>query len=148
MLSNKQKRANYDAYGHSQSTTGGGNYGYQGGPEFTASHAEQIFRQFFGQGFTGGFDFDNYEQPSSARTSVHQVYFCMLAALVYLLSHHKVSLNLSFAEAIEGCSRELSFRVQGVCERCSGTKSEPGAKRTKCPYCRGSGEVRESSSTY
>ena len=75
-------------------------------------------------------------------------YFCMLAALVYLLSHHKVSLNLSFAEAIEGCSRELSFRVQGMCERCSGTKSEPGAKRTKCPYCRGSGEVRECSSTY
>ena len=69
--------------------------------------------------------------------------YCMLVAMVYLLSHHKVSLNLSFVEAVEGCSRELSFRVQGVCERCSGTKSEPGAKRSKCPYCKGSGEVRK-----
>jgi len=71
-LSDSQKRSNYDAYGHSQYTTGS-NYGYQGGAEFTASHAEQIFRQFFGQGFTGGFDFDNYQQSSTSRANVHQV---------------------------------------------------------------------------
>lgn len=75
MLSDSQKRANYDAYGHSQYTTGG-NYGYQGGAEFTASHAEQIFRQFFGQGFTGGFDFDNFQQSSSSSgMNVHQVLY-------------------------------------------------------------------------
>jgi len=52
-----------------------------------------------------------------------------------------VSLNLSFDEAVKGCVRELSFRVQDVCERCSGTKAEPGTKRSKCPYCGGKGEV-------
>lgn len=55
----------------------------------------------------------------------------------------KASLNLSFSEAVEGCTRQLSFRVQGVCERCAGTKSEPDSKRSKCPYCGGTGEVRK-----
>ena len=52
-----------------------------------------------------------------------------------------MTLNLSFGEAVQGCVRELSFRVQDVCERCSGTKAEPGTKRSKCPYCGGRGEV-------
>lgn len=71
VLSDSQKRSNYDAYGHSQYTANS-NYGYQGGGEFTASHAEEIFRQFFGKGFTGGFNFDNYQQ-SSGPVNVHQV---------------------------------------------------------------------------
>lgn len=82
-MSDSQKRANYDAYGHSQYTTGS-SYGYQGGAEFTATHAEQIFRQFFGQGFTGGFDFDNYQQPSTSGPNVHQVLLHILIAIVIL----------------------------------------------------------------
>ena len=63
--------------------------------------------------------------------------------VITVLLHFKISLNILFNEAIEGCSKEVSFRVQGYCERCSGTKSEPGSERSKCPYCRGSGEVRK-----
>ena len=73
VLSDSQKRSNYDAYGHSQYTANS-NYGYQGGGgEFTASQAEEIFRQFFGKGFTGGFSFDNFQQSSSGPVNVHQV---------------------------------------------------------------------------
>ncbi|XP_065884980.1 dnaJ homolog subfamily A member 3, mitochondrial-like isoform X2 [Dysidea avara] len=122
VLSDGQKRANYDAYGHSAASSYGSGAAEGGG--FTANHAEEIFRQFFGQGFSGGgFDFDTFQQSSGSQNSIHQV-----------------PLNLSFGEAVEGCVRELAFRVQDVCERCSGTKAEPGTKRLRCPYCGGKGE--------
>ena len=71
VLSDGQKRANYDAYGHSTA----GSYGSSTaqGDGFTANHAEEIFRQFFGQGFSGGFDFDGFQQSSGGQNTIHQV---------------------------------------------------------------------------
>lgn len=111
----------YDAAGHSQYTSqasGGG----AGDSPFTASQAEDLFRQFFGKdmGFNGMFSEGGFSQ-----TAVNEL-----------------KLSLSFDESVQGCTREVSVRVQGVCDRCHGYGGEPGTKEHKCPYCRGSGEVR------
>ena len=109
----------YDTTGHSQYTHGGMPGG--GGAPFTTDHAEEIFRQFFGGAFGGGSMFDR-DFGSNVRQLV---------------------LNLSFNEAVRGCEKEVSVRVQGPCDRCFGSGGEPGTKEQTCPYCRGTGEVSE-----
>ena len=50
-------------------------------------------------------------------------------------------LNLTFMEAVRGCSKEIPLRVQATCDRCIGSGGEPGTKEQVCPLCRGRGEV-------
>ena len=116
----------YDATGHSQYTgqAGGGGGAYGPNP-FTSSQAEEIFRQFFGGNFSGSGGFGSAFEDSNGFGSQQQIV-----------------LNLSFNEAVQGCSKNVSLRVQGTCERCSGSGGEPGTKEQTCPYCKGRGEVR------
>ena len=115
----------YDATGHSQYTSGGGAARGHGAGPFTASQAEEIFRQFFGGDLGSNFgSMFNGAQEFSSAGEVNQLV-----------------LNLSFDESVRGCTREVSMRVQGTCERCNGVGGEPGTKEEVCPYCRGRGEV-------
>ena len=121
VLSDSNKRQMYDATGHSEYTSGGGGqHGPSTGP-FTSSQAEEIFRQFFGGNF-GGFNstFDGARDYGEVNQLV---------------------LNLSFDESVRGCSKEVSIRVQGTCDRCYGSGGEPGTREQTCPSCRGRGEV-------
>lgn len=116
VLSDESKRQMYDATGHSQYTERGMPGG--GGAPFTAQQAEEIFRQFFGGSFGGSiFDQD------------------------FATNSHQLVLQLSFNEAVQGCEKEVSMRVQAPCNRCFGSGGEPGTKEQICPYCRGTGEV-------
>ncbi len=124
VLSDNDKRQMYDATGHSQYTSHAGGGGAGPGPGFTASQAEEIFRQFFGGKDFGGFGsmFDSGQGFSSGDV-------------------HQLSLNLSFDESVQGCTKDVSMRVQGTCDRCHGAGGEPGTREEICPYCRGRGEV-------
>lgn len=129
VLSDDSKRQTYDAIGHSEYTshnTGGGGGG-GGGKPFTSSQAEEIFRQFFGGNF-GGFNsaFDGARDFTEHFTSGEV---------------NQLVLNLTFDDSVQGCSKEVSIRVQGTCDRCHGTGGEPGTKEQTCPTCRGRGEV-------
>lgn len=117
MLSDDSKRQMYDASGHSQYTQGGMPGG--GTSTFTSHQAEEIFRQFFGGGFGGGSIFDQD----------------------FMNNSHQLLLHLSFNEAVRGCEKEISMRVQAPCDRCFGSGGEPGTKEQTCPYCRGTGQV-------
>lgn len=125
VLSDGSKRQMYDATGHSQYTSqaGGGGAGRHEAGSFTASQAEEIFRQFFGGNF-GGFN-SAYDGGNGFSSSGEM---------------NQLVLTLSFDEAVQGCSRDVSLRVQGVCERCHGSGGEPGTKEQTCPYCKGRGE--------
>lgn len=119
VLSDEQKRKAYDQSGFSEfSGPEGATYGGDGGTPFTASRAEEIFRQFFGNMGDLGSIFDQ-----DAATSRQQLV-----------------LNLSFMEAVKGCTKPVSLRIQDMCTRCSGTGAEPGKKAQTCPYCQGRGE--------
>lgn len=118
VLSDKNKRQMYDAVGHSQYTQGGmpGGGGQRGAP-FTTSQAEEIFSQFFGSGFGSIFG-EGFEANAG-----------------------HIPLHLTFNEAVRGCEKEISVRVQAHCDRCFGSGGEPGTKEQICPYCRGTGQV-------
>ena len=50
-------------------------------------------------------------------------------------------LNLSFMEAVRGCSKEVNVAVADTCETCDGTGSKDGSKPSTCPSCNGTGEM-------
>ena len=58
----------------------------------------------------------------------------------------QVTLDLTFRQAVSGCSRHVTVSVVGDCPNCDGEKVEPGTSKQRCYHCNGTGRV--SSMTY
>ncbi|CDP07724.1 unnamed protein product [Coffea canephora] len=54
----------------------------------------------------------------------------------------KVSIELSFMEAVQGCSKTISFQTEIPCNTCGGAGVPPGTRPETCPLCRGSGTAK------
>jgi molecular chaperone DnaJ len=118
VLSDEQKRAMYDRFGHSMPNGMGGGYG--GDPFGGADPFSTIFDAFFG-GQAG-----NPRQRGPLRG----------ADLRY-------NLRLSFEEAIFGTEQEIEYRRLETCHSCTGSGAEPGTDPVRCTKCSGTGEVRQ-----
>ncbi|GFY92162.1 gametophytic factor 2 [Actinidia rufa] len=55
----------------------------------------------------------------------------------------KISVELSFMEAVRGCSKTLTFQTDLPCEACGGTGVPPGTRPETCRTCRGSGMINK-----
>lgn len=120
VLSDPQKKANYDQFGTADFNGAGG--GFDGGFDFSGMGGfGDIFDTIFGGG--GG---------SSARRRNGPV---QGDDLEYVL-------RLTFEEAVFGCEKEISITRNENCEECKGTGAEPGTTPKTCPHCKGSGQVR------
>ncbi|CAM6100617.1 unnamed protein product [Calypogeia fissa] len=119
VLKDDEKRSMYDRMGHEQfahATAGGappGDGGFQGfGEGFDfGPDVEEVFGNFFGGGAQGG-----------RRTAT-------------------VALDLTFREAVQGCTKTVSFSTRLPCNSCRGTGVPFGAKVQKCKDCGGSGRT-------
>ena len=121
VLSDEQKRAAYDRYGHAAFGNGGGfNAGQGDYGNFT--DINDIFNEFFG-GFTRG---GATQQRRSPRRGADLRY----------------DLKLDFLEAIFGAQKEVTIVRNETCQRCSGNGAEPGTTPSRCRTCNGTGEVR------
>jgi molecular chaperone DnaJ len=114
ILSNDDKRAAYDRFGHS---------GTEG---------------FFGRGFEG-FDFGGFGDIFEAffggtRTATRQ------APRRGSDLHYKIT--VSFEEAALGCEKEIEIARTEVCATCQGTRARPGSKPERCLGCDGTGQIR------
>ncbi|MBU1879703.1 MAG: molecular chaperone DnaJ, partial [Chloroflexi bacterium] len=118
ILSDTDKRAAYDRFGHAAFQAGMGGAGYDPFADFGLG---DIFESFFG-GMSG---------RTRSRTGPQQG-----RDLRYVLS-------LEFEEAIFGCEKEIEVPRLEVCDACRGTGAEPGTQPTRCPTCQGTGEVRQ-----
>lgn len=116
VLSDDQKRAAYDRYGHAGVNNGGG--GFEGG--FT--NVADIFEEFFGGGGFGG----GRRQRNGPRRGADLRY----------------DLTVTFEEAVFGVEKEIEVTRPEMCDRCDGKGAEPGTSASTCPTCSGSGEVR------
>ena len=120
VLSDPEKRAQYDQFGHAAFEQGGG--GGYGGFDFT--NMGDIFSEFgfgsFSDLFGGG-----------SRSSSGPMRGANLRA----------SVSISFEEAIRGCEKELEINLKDVCPTCGGNGAKPGTKPETCPKCRGTGRV-------
>lgn len=125
VLSDPQKRAQYDQYGRvfdGQSGMGGG--GGRG--------AETIFEEFFGDAFSDFFGMGGgrSRKPRPTRGSDIEMRF-----------------TISFTDAIFGAEKEVAVPTTLTCKRCDGTGGEPGGVET-CSTCRGSGNVTQRSGLF
>ncbi len=114
VLSDPQKRALYDRYGHA-------------GPE------NPFARGFEGAApFTGFGDiFDAFFGGATARRRGPQ-----------RGGDIRVGVDLDFEEALFGGEREIEFTSIETCSACNGLRAEPGTEPERCPACGGAGEVR------
>ena len=125
VLSDGDKKARYDQYGHAgvdpqYGADGGGfgGFGGFGGADFDVS---DIFSTFFGGG--GG--------SSSSRANGSQRGEDLL---------HRIT--ITFEEAVFGCAKEISYSKVDVCDDCTGTGAAKGSTPEKCTACNGTGQVR------
>ncbi|MBO7150450.1 MAG: molecular chaperone DnaJ [Clostridia bacterium] len=121
ILSDADKRSQYDRFGHSAFEAGGGagagGFGGFGGGGFDFG---DIFSSFFGGGGS-----------SSARRQNMPVEGDDVFARV----------TLSFEEAVFGCKKDVTFNRIEACGDCSGSGAEKGSKVDTCSQCRGTGRV-------
>jgi len=116
VLSDEQKRAAYDRYGHASAQGGFGAEGFGG-----FSDINDIFNEFF-----GGFARANAQARRGPRRGADLRY----------------DLKIDFLEAVFGAEKEVEIVRNDTCPRCNGSGSEPGTSPTRCRTCNGTGEVR------
>jgi molecular chaperone DnaJ len=121
-LSDPNKRAAYDRYGHAafQNGMGGGGGGFHDPFDLfreVFSGGGGVFEQFFGGG--GGVDSSGRQRGSDLR----------------------YDLQITLEEAAKGCEKEIEIRKLDACEPCAGSGAQKGSKAVTCPTCRGRGQV-------
>lgn len=133
ILSDSQKRAEYDQYGHASydpnsGFSGGGFGGFEG------------FGGFGGQGFsgsyTGGFEdiFDTFFGGGGGRRGNRANMPRQGADLQYVM-------DLTFEEAIFGKEEVIHYHRNAECETCHGTGAKPGTDPVTCSKCHGAGVI-------
>lgn len=120
VLSDDQRRAAYDRYGHAGVRGPGG-----GAPDFNVDFSD--FADIFGDLFGFGFGRSSARQRNAPRRGADLQY----------------QVDLSFEEAVFGIEKELTITRDEPCRTCNGSGAEPGSTPQRCPTCNGSGEVRQ-----
>jgi molecular chaperone DnaJ len=122
VLSDSHKRNLYDTYGH-RGLEGSGFHGFTDINDIFSSMGD-IFEEFFGG--LGGFSHAGRRRDRARKGA-----------------DLRQDIRISFEESYKGVDRELSFTKEIQCERCGGSRMEPGTKRIDCTVCGGSGAMTQ-----
>jgi molecular chaperone DnaJ len=122
ILSNLEKRAAYDRFGHA------GVQGAGGVPDWTTMDFSDILGDLFG---LGGFGRSSRRSPNAPRRG----------------SDLQYRVHLTFEESIFGVDKEIEITRDEVCSTCRGSGAKPGTSPSRCSTCGGNGEVRRSQQT-
>ena len=122
VLSDSEKRAAYDRYGHA------GVNGMGGMPDFTTIDFSDIFEEFFGFGGMGG----GSRRKNAPRRGADLSY----------------AVTLEFEEAVFGLDKEVEITKDETCSSCRGNGAEPGTSPGTCSNCAGRGEIRQVRQTF
>ena len=120
VLSDPDKRRQYDQFGHAafDGSAGGG----AGGFDFSGMDMGDIFGDIFGDFFGGGSRRSANNGPQKG-------------------ANVRLSVRITFEEAIIGCAKELEFSYKEECKTCHGTGAKPGTSPETCSKCGGKGKV-------
>ena len=122
VLSDTEKRRQYDQFGQAAFEQGGGGAGGFGGFDFNGGDMGDIFGDIFGDLFGGG---------RSRRTNNGP----MKGANV------RTAVRITFEEAVFGCEKQLDLNLKDECTTCHGTGAKPGTSPETCPKCGGKGQI-------
>ena len=123
MLSDPDKRRQYDQFGHAAFEGGAGGAGGFGGFDFSGADFSDIFGDIFGDLFGGGGRRGRANQGPMKGMNIRK------------------SVRLTFEEAVFGCEKELDVVLKDPCPKCNGTGAKPGTSPETCPKCGGKGQV-------
>ena len=123
VLSDKEKRAQYDQFGHA-AFDGTGGFG-AGGFDFTGADFSDIFGDIFGGMFGGGFGGRSRGASNGPMKG----------------ANIRTSVRITFLEAVFGTEKELTLNLKDPCPKCNGTGAKPGTSPQMCPKCGGKGQV-------
>jgi len=126
VLSDADRRRQYDAYGHEGLRAGGGVPNFEG-----FGSVSDLFSAFFG---SGGFD-GAFGSGRGTRGGQMQGADVVVAVAIDLV------------DAAHGRTVEVGYQVEARCERCHGNGAEPGTPIVTCPRCHGSGQLQAVSRT-
>lgn len=121
VLSDPQKRQQYDQFGHAAFDGGAGGAG-AGGFDFNMGDMGDIFGDIFGDLFGGG----RSRRPSNGPQKGANL---------------RTSIRITFEEAVFGCEKELELSLKDECKNCHGTGAKPGTTPQTCSKCGGKGQV-------
>lgn len=123
VLSDPDKRRQYDQFGHAAFEQGGGAGGFSGfgGFDFGGDMGD-IFGDIFGDLFGGGRSRRAYNGPMQG-------------------ANVKINMRISFMEAVFGVDKRIEINLKDECPHCHGTGAKPGTSPETCPKCGGKGQV-------
>ena len=125
VLSDPDKKARYDQYGHAGVDPNFGAGGFGGGGfdgSFDFGDLGDIFGSFFGGGFGSG----RRTNPNAPQRG----------------ESIRMSIAISFEEAAFGCEKEVTVERYETCDTCHGNGCAPGTSPEVCPDCHGTGTVQ------
>ncbi|WP_286810986.1 molecular chaperone DnaJ [Bacteroides sp. Phil13] len=120
VLSDADKRRQYDQFGHAAFENGGG--GGAGGFDFNGMDMGDIFGDIFGDLFGGGRSRRSSNGPMKG-------------------ANVRTSVRITFEEACFGVEKELDLNLKEECETCHGSGAKAGTTPETCPKCHGKGQV-------
>lgn len=124
ILSDPEKRRQYDQFGHAAFDGGaGGGAGGFGGFDFNGGDFGDIFGDIFGDLFGGGSRRGRANNGPMKGANIRK------------------NIRITFEEAIFGCEKELELILKDECTTCNGTGAKPGTSPETCPKCGGRGQV-------
>ncbi len=118
ILSDPDKRRQYDQFGHAAFEGGAGG---AGGFDFSGADFSDIFGDIFGDFFGGRSRSANNGPMKGANL--------------------RTSLRITFEEAVFGCEKEIELTVKETCKTCNGSGAKPGTSPETCSKCGGKGQV-------
>ena len=131
VLSDAEKRRQYDQFGHAAFEGGaGGAGGGFGGFDFSGADFGDIFGDIFGDLFGGG------RRGGRAGNGPMQG------------ANIRKGVRITFEEAVFGCEKELEVVIKDPCTTCNGTGAKPGTSPATCPKCGGKGQVVYTSQSF
>lgn len=123
VLSDPEKKRQYDQFGHAAFDGSGGAGGF-GGFDFSGADFGDIFGDLFGDFFGGS-------RRGGGRASNGPMKG----------SNIRTSVRVTFEEAIFGCEKEIELNTKDECKTCKGTGAKPGTSPETCSKCGGKGQV-------
>ena len=121
ILSDAEKRKQYDQFGHAAFEGGAGGGGF-GGFDFSSADFGDIFGDIFGDFFGGGRSKRSSNGPMKG-------------------ANIRTSVRITFEEAVFGVEKEIELTLKDECKNCHGTGAKPGTNPETCSKCGGKGQV-------
>ncbi len=132
VLSDENKKARYDQYGHAGLGNNSNAGGYSGGAGMTMDDIFEHFGDIFGGHFGGFGGFGGQRRGRQVNKG----------------SNLRVKVKLNLKEVVTGVEKKIKVNKYITCDTCNGKGAAAGASTADCPVCYGSGQVTQVTNTF